>query len=48
MNEIYLSYRRADDKGATGRLFDHLAQAFGKDAIYYAAPPLVGQAAIAK
>jgi hypothetical protein len=35
MNEIFLSYRRADDKGTTGRLFDHLVQAFGKDAIFY-------------
>jgi hypothetical protein len=35
MNEIFLSYRRADDKGTTGRLFDHLVQAFGKNAIFY-------------
>jgi hypothetical protein len=35
MNEIFLSYRRADDRGTTGRLFDHLVQAFGKDAIFY-------------
>lgn len=35
MNEIFLSYRRADEKGTTGRMFDHLAQAFGRDAIFY-------------
>jgi hypothetical protein len=35
VNEIFLSYRRADDRGTTGRLYDHLAQAFGKDAIFY-------------
>jgi TIR domain len=35
MNEIFLSYRWADEKGTTGRLFDHLVQAFGKDAIFY-------------
>jgi hypothetical protein len=35
MNEIFLSYRRAHDNGTTGRLFDHLVQAFGKDAIFY-------------
>jgi hypothetical protein len=35
MNEIFLSYRRADEKGTTGRLFDHLVQAFGKQAIFY-------------
>lgn len=35
MNEIFLSYRRADERGTTGRLYDHLAQAFGKEAIFY-------------
>jgi TIR domain len=35
LNEIFLSYRWADEKGTTGRLFDHLVQAFGKDAIFY-------------
>jgi TIR domain-containing protein len=35
VNEIFLSYRRADERGTTGRLYDHLAQAFGKDAIFY-------------
>jgi hypothetical protein len=35
MNEIFLSYRRADEKGTTGRLFDHLVLAFGRDAIFY-------------
>lgn len=35
MNEIFLSYRRADEKGTTGRLFDHLVQAFGREAIFY-------------
>jgi hypothetical protein len=35
VNEIFLSYRRADEKGTTGRLFDHLVQAFGKQAIFY-------------
>jgi hypothetical protein len=35
MNEIFLSYRRADQQGTTGRLFDHLVQAFGRDTIFY-------------
>jgi hypothetical protein len=35
VNEIFLSYRRADDQGTTGRLFDHLVAAFGRDAIFY-------------
>lgn len=35
MNEIFLSYRRADEKGTTGRLFDHLVQAFGRESIFY-------------
>jgi hypothetical protein len=35
MNEIFLSYRRADERGTTGRLFDHLVQAFGRQAIFY-------------
>jgi hypothetical protein len=35
MNEIFLSYRRADEKGTTGRLFDHLVLAFGREAIFY-------------
>jgi hypothetical protein len=35
MNDIFLSYRRVDDRGTTGRLFDHLVAAFGRDAIFY-------------
>jgi hypothetical protein len=35
VNEIFLSYRRADERGTTGRLFDHLVAAFGQDAIFY-------------
>jgi hypothetical protein len=35
VNEIFLSYRRADQQGTTGRLFDHLALAFGREAIFY-------------
>jgi hypothetical protein len=34
MNEIVFSYRRADSPALTGNLFDHLARAFGKDAIF--------------
>jgi hypothetical protein len=35
MNEIFLSYRRADEPGTTGRLFDHLVKAFDRPAIFY-------------
>jgi hypothetical protein len=35
MNEIFLSYRRSDERGTTGRLFDHLVAAFGQNAIFY-------------
>jgi len=35
MNEIFLSYRRGDERGTTGRMFDHLVAAFGQDTIFY-------------
>jgi TIR domain len=34
MNEIFLSYRQADDRGSTNNLYSHLVQAFGKPAIF--------------
>ncbi|MEQ1717347.1 MAG: TIR domain-containing protein [Hyphomicrobium sp.] len=32
--KIFLNYRRGDDAGTVGRLFDRLEQAFGEDAVF--------------
>src|SRR6516225_716572 len=32
--KIFISYRRGDDPGNTGRLFDHLQQAFGPEQLF--------------
>jgi hypothetical protein len=34
MGKIFICYRRADSQSATGRIYDHLVQAFGKDAVF--------------
>ena len=34
MNEIFLSYRRADEPGYVGRLADSLEGAFGEGSVY--------------
>jgi hypothetical protein len=34
MSKIFICYRRADSQSATGRIYDHLVQAFGKDAVF--------------
>ena len=34
MPKIFISYRRADSKIITGRIYDHLARAFGKNNIF--------------
>jgi hypothetical protein len=33
-SRIFISYRRGDDPGNTGRLFDHLQQAFGPEQLF--------------
>jgi hypothetical protein len=34
MSKIFICYRRADSQSATGRIYDHLVQAFGKNAVF--------------
>jgi TIR domain len=34
MSNIFICYRRADSQSATGRIYDHLVQAFGKNAVF--------------
>lgn len=34
MSRIFISYRRADSEAITGRIYDHLAQAFGPDNVF--------------
>lgn len=34
MSSIFICYRRADSQSATGRIYDHLIQAFGKAAVF--------------
>jgi hypothetical protein len=34
MSKIFICYRRADSQSATGRVYDHLVQAFGKSAVF--------------
>ena len=34
MNQIFMSYRREDNAGVTGRIYDRLVQRFGKKAIF--------------
>lgn len=35
MTGIFVSYRRADSRGWTGRLCDYLVERFGRDAVFY-------------
>ena len=34
MSHIFICYRRADSQSITGRIYDHLVQAFGKSAVF--------------
>jgi hypothetical protein len=34
MSKIFICYRRADSQSAAGRIYDHLVQAFGKNAVF--------------
>jgi hypothetical protein len=34
MSKIFICYRRADSQSATGRIYDHLVQAFGKNTVF--------------
>ncbi len=34
MPRIFISYRRSDSEGITGRIYDHLASAFGEDSVF--------------
>jgi hypothetical protein len=34
MSKVFICYRRADSQSATGRIYDHLVQAFGKSAVF--------------
>ena len=35
MSGVFISYRRADSGGWSGRLFDHLGMRFGKDLVFH-------------